>query len=202
MTIHEYYYTFGFLVLTGTVRTELCEVLKKELLRLTSFREENFTTQKRNEVIEECGYDEDDPLIFDTEKLLIDWFAMENRRNTWAVEYTFQVKRNGITLDFIIREFTHDSHNSDLYYVMGVNIATIDRFKGKVTVFDRDIEPLSMLRDLSEESPEWLNLIKRSGNTNRGNSESGIFVGKDESNYDEYILPEIFCTTDDCDCCS
>lgn len=193
MTVHEYNYTFGFLVPID------------DCLKVLGFTEDNFTKEKREEVVDEYGYDETDDIPIRT--LLRNWFELECGGG-YSIRHQFYVNGNGIRYEFVIRSFVHAHEHCDVYYSLGVELGSLSRFEGEYKKYEglnSSIQPIDLIRILASEK-NWLDVIKKSGNSHFGSKKDGIFIGQKEYSkgrfYDEFICPEVIITTDDCDCCS
>ena len=195
MTINKYYHTFGFLVPID------------ECIEILGFTEDNFTTEIRDNIMEECGFDEDDQIPIGMK--LRCWFEVQNRSSHCA-KFRFRLLGNGINPEFIIRSFSHDSQYYDTHYVVGIEIGVIDRFGGKykcVKSNNSNVEPIDILKVLASDK-KWFDLLTKHGNKFFGNKENGIFIGEKElvsgsgQFYKNYVCPMVISSTDDCDCCS
>jgi hypothetical protein len=77
------------------------------------------------------------------------------------------------------------------------------RFDGKYIVNNNNgnMEPFDMVRELTTDLG-WFNVLKKTVNVHYARTANdGIFIGKKEGD-DQYVCPEVFRSTDDCDCCS
>ena len=184
MTIHTYYYTFGFLVPIN------------ECIKLLGYTIENLTAEKRKEIIDECGFDEGD---FTDEQLCHSWFEYECRE-TYASEYSFEIAGN----KYIVRSFCHDNPDSEKYLVVGVPIGEMDRFEGKYTSRippeKLDVKAKKLIIPLAQ-NPDWQKVIQKSEDNTTLYRRADYAVPDLE--YESFsICPSIYTTTDDCDCCS
>lgn len=180
MTIHTYYHIFGFLVPIN------------ECLKVLGFTPDKLTPEKRREVIDECGFDSDE----DEEKICEYWFEYE-ARETFAAAYSFNINDSTYT----VRSFCHDNPDSEKYYVVGVLVGEMARFKGKYTqVIPDGNSPKCNILNLSK-NPDWQKAIQMC--KNQTTTSKKIEYGVPDPKYkDSWILPSIYTTTDDCDCCS
>lgn len=195
MTIDYFYYVYGFLIPI------------EDCLKVLGYIEENLTPEKKQEVMDECGFDDDDDIPMST--ILREWFELEHQDKAYTAKCDFYLG-NGGAYKYIIRSFAHDNKEYyDKYYVVGVDVGTMDRFQGfydQSTCPETSLKPMDMLRILGEDT-NWFNALQKHGNTRRATEkEYGIFIGQrrvqDRLFYDEYVCPEVFTCTNDCDCCS
>ena len=137
-------------------------------------------------------YDQDESVLFD-------WIVDEHYGNPYSLYKVFEI--DGLV--YTLRGFTHDSDLAE-YLVIGVDLGSIDRETGKRTektyTDDEDFKPTNLIQGLFDE-PDWLKLIQECDKYN------GWYVEEDwriphPIREGTWISPQVYITTDDCDCCS
>lgn len=173
MTIGEYYLTFGY-----HIDIEAYKIFK-------GYTVENITDEIRQECKAEDGVD-------DNESVLEYWFRQDmNKENGYVLLHRFTLNN----IEFVVRGYTHNNKKSNHTLVIGVDVGTINRWSGEVTLTGNNNKHLGMLTS----DPVWRKfLIKHGSSSHYGECEYKI--GKKNSK--SYMLPSVYTTTNDCDCCS
>lgn len=178
MTIYTYYFTYGYLVSTS------------DALRLLGYTEDKITDELKEQVYEYTGDREEDP-----QKFLWDWFVSDQQMLKGRHVYKCVVTIGGT--EYTLRSFSHDEERSQ-YFVIGVNVGKIGRFDGwykmrKEEDSDNETQLLSISKD-----EDWCYIIQNC----KGNVCHSNFGLIRDSSYSSYIRPQLYISTDDCDCCS
>lgn len=185
MTIGKYYLTFGY------------EIDSSAYMDFMDYKVENITDEMRRLCKEEEDHSED-------EYVLQYWFSQDMYKDSvWRVSYTFLI--NGV--EFVVRGYTHDydqnqenkKTDKSNVLVVGINIGTIDRWSGEVTLTGNNNKNLSILTT----DPRWRVFLENYGkSTHHGVCEYKILSKGHNPEDGWYLLPFLYTTTDDCDCCS
>ena len=182
MTIYTYYLTFGF------------RVNINDCLKIWGFSPETIS----KELVEQYKDDTDYTKIEDYVRC---WFEdnelFDNHNEGYAVGYRFIIDGK----QFIARGYVHsDEKYVDKYYVIGLDLGTIDRWDGSIT--QANIESAKEEIKTLVQNEEWKNAIQNSKSPNC-TYYSLIDYGVQHPKYDKFsVCPSVHITKNDCDCCS
>ena len=176
MTIRTYYLTFGF------------RVHISDALLVLGYTEENLTDKIRNMLNEEFG--EEERSVDEYLKLWLEY----------SINYKPYFEING--QKYVIRDYKHDTEYTK-YLVIGVEIGKINRFTGEMEKIE-NVKNGENLREIMQlvKDERWIKCIQ-TAETTKDNCRS--YKLKDYGVPDlerGSIVPSVFTTTDDCDCCS
>lgn len=219
MTIGIFFYTFGFLL-----PIDLC-------LKALGFTEDNLTDEIR-EKIDHWSGGLNDAQRASVSTMLRFWFEMVcDFFPGRPLSYNFDLYHNGITIPFILRSFAHDNLNGyhDKYFVVGIDIGSISRFGG---YFVPPVSPGDKYGDSGDGEKQGENYNDKHNETLengvvviKGRNKLELLKAKrlqmlnvliNDNNWVDVIInhaqneysdgdskcPDVFCTSDDCDCCS
>jgi len=182
MTINTYYLTFGF------------RVNINDCLKLWGFSPDTIPENLIEQYKDDTNYTD----IWDYVRC---WFEdneiFEDHNEGWGVGYRFKVDDK----PFIARGYVHsDEKYVDKYYIIGVDLGSIDRWNGTITQANIK-NAKEEIKELVQ-NEEWKNIIQNSEAPNC-TYYSIIDYGVQDLKYDKFsICPSVHLTKDDCDCCS
>lgn len=183
MTIHTYYYTYGFLVPID------------DCIALLGYTYDKLNENIRKEIIFEQGFDEDEVKEFSEQRWMREWYEMDSR--SWE-NNTKTFVLDGVK--FVVRSFVHSREEHGLYYVVGIDHGKMDRFYGGYEQnAPQEGDPTILLAKLVQ-NKAWYNAISKKKSTLVAFQEEKFYVKSSDDR--DWIIPEIHMTTDDCDCCS
>lgn len=189
MTIHKYYFTFGYLVDMD------------ECIALLGFTPDKLTDEIRQEIVEEGRCSAEDEDIHTPQQWVRGWFEME-ARESWNLKWSFELDN----VKYVVRSFCHDHKLSDKCYIVGVDIGKLGRYDGVYTPYlvGTNETPKQLLATLAQNS-DWRSAIQKIDQDTWIQSKSKPelhLIPQPDSDSRYCISPALYTTTNDCDCCS
>lgn len=184
MTITVYFYTFGFLVRKSDAIKALGFTLTDE--RRRELKEEFYGVGEEGEAEMEEHSEED---------ILEEWFEYFGQSEDGGVTHIFEIEGTV----YVVRKFQHDSPDSKKHYVVGVHVGKIGRFNGRAEMtFLQGDRKREMAELVSNEV--WWKAIQKV--TDQPESYRPKKYGVHHPCGLGFIVPSLYQTTDDCDCCT